>query len=41
VLDDGTVDPGELRRYIDSLRTKSALQRGGHLDQVVLLARAR
>jgi hypothetical protein len=37
VLDDGMVGPGESRRYIDSLRTKSASQRGGHLDQVILL----
>jgi hypothetical protein len=37
VLDDGTVGPGELRVYIDSLRMKSALQRGGNLDQMVLL----
>jgi hypothetical protein len=37
VLDGGTVGPGELRRYVESLRMKSALQQGGHLDQVVLL----
>jgi hypothetical protein len=37
VLDDGIVGPGELRGYIDSLRMKSALQRGGNLDQMVLL----
>lgn len=36
-LEDGTVGPGELRGYIDSLRTKSALQRGGNLDQMILL----